>query len=792
MDIRYALRLLRRAPGFTATVVLVLALGIGSNSAIFSALDQTVIRPLPYAHPDRLAMVWEDFSAFGVPKQRVSPANFFDWRRRSRSLDGLAAYAGPRPLDLSGSGVPEEIFGMSVTANLLPMLGVQPLLGRSFTAEEEAPATRAVVLSHRLWQRKFAGDPAIVGASIALSGEKYTVVGVMPPRFQFPDRDTELWMPLGLAPALQARRNSHFLKVVGRIRTGLPQAQAEMTGIAAQLAAGYPATNHQIGIVVSPLKDEMLGDRRTAFVVLMCAAGCVLLIACANVGNLLLARSAARRREISVRLALGASPARVLRQVLTENLLLAAGGALLGLPVAQASLTVLTRMVPPTLAGAVALTIDGRMLAFTAAVGILTGLLLGIAPALQLSRLGLASRGAIGGRGRLRDVLVVAELALAMVLVIGAALLIQTLARFRAADPGFRSAGILTAEIATTGPRYRDPARRRNFYSDVQSKLEAVPGVVSAGLTSDLPYTSRGNTMSLAIENQPAPTGQQPDALFRLVSPGYLETIGAHLQQGRLLEARDREESVPVVVVNETLARTYWPGASPLGHRIDTGTGDGAPRWMTIVGVVADVRERGLDLATRPAVYVPFRQTEISFFAPSEIAVLARRDPLSLSKDLQKAVWSVDPEQPVSRIRAMESIVDDELANRSQVLDLLGAFAALALLLAAVGIYAVLSYTVSQRRREIGLRMAVGATRWDIVRAALAYGARLTAAGLLAGMALAAAARLLGALLYGISPLDARTFAAVAAALALVAVLASSVPARRAAAIDPALTLRDE
>lgn len=797
MDFRYALRLLSRAPGFTLAVVVVLALGIGANSAIFTVLDRTVIRPLPYADPDRLAMLWEDFSAFGSPKNRVSPGTFFDWRKRNQVFEEIAAYGGPRNMDLAGGGgAPEEVWGPAVTANLIPMLGIRPLLGRTFSADEEGPETKAVVLSYRLWQRRFGGDPNLVGNSILMNGEKYTVIGVMPRGFQYPTRDTELWLPLGLQPQILTRRNSHFLKVLGRLKRGrdIAQAQSDMSAVARQLATEFPVTNDRVGITVVPLKNEILGDSRATFIILLSAAACVLLIACANVGNLLLARASSRQREIAVRTALGAAPARVLRQLLTENLLLALLGGALGLLFAQWSMAVLEKMIPTGLAGVVDLRVDLRVLAFAGAVSILTGLLFGLAPALQLSRMNLSGRGAVGhGSGKLRDALVVAEVAIALVLVVGAALLIETLARLRAVNPGFRSEHILTADITVAYPKYADSGKRQRFYSEMLDRVRAIPGVKSAGSTSDLPYTSRGNTMGLMIEGKPAQNGLGQDALFRLVSADYLQTIGAQLKQGRLLGAGDREAANPVVVINETFARQYWPNESPLGRRIDTGTGDGNPLWMTIVGVVGDIRERGLDLTMKPAVYVPFTQTTISFFQPSEIAVLTSREPLSLSKELQQAVWSVDAEQPVSNIRTMDAIVDDELANRTQVLQLLGVFAALALVLAALGIYGVLSYVVSHRTREIGLRMAIGASQWDIVRAILGYSARLTAIGLTIGVAAAiAATRLLSTLLFGISPLDPRTFVAVSALLAAVAMLASYVPTRRAASVDPLVALREE
>ena len=795
-DLRYSVRILIKAPGFALAVIAVLALGIGANSAIFSVLDKTVIRPLPYADPDRLVMLWEDFSAFGTAKSRVSPGTFFDWRKRSQTFETLAAYAGPRNMDLSGAGAPEEVLGLGVTANLLPTLGVQPLIGRTFSSDEEGPATKSVVLSYRLWQRRFGGDRNLVGNSVRMNGEMYSVIGVMPAGFQFPDPQTEMWLPLGLAPQVLIRRNSHFLKVVGRVdrKRDLLQAQSDMRAVARALETEFPSTNSKIGITLTPLKDEFLGDSRSAFVLLMSAAGCVLLIACANVGNLLLARASSRRNEMSIRTALGASRLRLIQQAFTENLLLAGSGGVLGLFVARWSMALLEKMIPAALTGSIDLQPDSRMLAFTLAVTILTGLLFGMAPALQLSRISISGRGNLGSAGRrIRDVLVVAEIAIALVLVVGASLLLETLVRLRAVDPGFRPQGILTADVTVPIARYSDSARRHRFYNDVLDRVRSIPGVKSAGATSDLPYTSRGNTMSLAIEGRPVQPSLQQDALFRLVSAGYLETIGARLKEGRFIEPADREDRQAVVVINETLARQCWPKESPLGHRIDTGTGDGAPKWMTIVGVVKDIRERGIDWGLRPAVYVPFPQTTISFFLPSEIAVLTGQAPLSIAKELQRAVWSVDAEQPVSTIRTMDEIVEGELANRTQILRLLGAFAALALVLAALGIHGVLSYVVSQRTREIGLRMAIGASQADIVRAILGVSARLTGAGLVIGIAGAVAAtRLLSTFLFGVSALDPKIFATVSAVLALVALSASYLPTRRAASVDPMVALREE
>ena len=792
-DLRHAVRVLRRAPAFAFTVVAVLALGIGSNSAVFSALDQTVIRPLPYADSGRLAMLWEDFSAFGSAKNRVSPATFLDWRRRAGTFDQLAASAGPGDVDLSGGGRPEQVLGLRVTANLLPLLGVAPLVGRTFASNEEGPDARVVVLSYRLWQRRFGGDPSLAGRPVVMNGQSYTVIGIMPRGFAYPDRDTEVWLPLALSPQLLARRNSHFLKVVGRLRRGrtLAEAQSDMQAVAAQLAREFPATNGRIGIAVVSLKSELLGSTRVAFLILISAAACVLLIACANVGNLALARNSARRQEVAVRMALGATRGRVLRHILTENLLLALAGGALGVLFAMVSLRVLQPMVPSVFGN---LHLDWRALSFTGGISLLTGLLFGLAPALQLARSGFEGRGVIGRGGRrLRDLLVIAEVAIALVLVVGAALLIETMARLHAVDPGFRPDHVLTAEISVPFPKYADSVKRRNFYREMLERVGAIPGVLQAGLTSDLPYNSRGNTMGLTVEGRPEGPGLGDGVLFRLVSAGYLESIGARLKRGRFLSPRDSADSLAVAVINESLARAYWPGQNALGRRIDAGTGDGAPLWMTVVGVVADVRERGLDWALKPAVYVPFTQTTIGFFVPEQIAVRTAGDPLSIARDLQQAVWSVDPEQPVAQIRPMMEIVEGELAERTRILELLGAFAALALLMAALGIYGVLSYVVSQKRREIGLRMAVGASQWDVVRQICAYAARLTGIGVCGGvLAAMAATRLLSTLLYGVSPLDPRAFAAVVAGLAAVALAASCVPARRAARVDPAIALREE
>jgi putative ABC transport system permease protein len=800
-DLRYATRLLCRAPGFTLTVVTVLALGIGANAAVFSALDHIVIRPLPYRDPDRLGMVAEDFSAFGMPKNRVSPATFYDWQRRTRAFAGLAALR-VSVMNLAESGAPEQVLGAAVTANLLPLLGVPPLVGRVLAPDEEGPRHRVVVLSERIWRSRLGGDPRAVGQSIRMSDEPYTIVGVMPAGVHFPDGDTDFWVPIGLGPDQLGARNSHYLRVVGRLRDGVSWAAArdDMHEIGRQLAREYPETNARVGVVVTPLAEEVTAESGHALTLLLGAATCVLLIACANVANLLVARASRREREIAVRLAIGASRGRIVGQLLTESALLAAAGGAAGLLVARWSLGALARFVPPALSGTIELRLDSRVLIFTIVATAATALLFGTAPALQAASRDIAEnlKVAIGSGGRrrsarLRHSLVVAEIAIALVLLAGATLLVDSLVRLRGVDPGFRSDHLLTASIAVPYPKYADAARRQRFYSDMLSHVRALPGVERAGLTSDLPYRSRANYMSLTVEHQPAPGGLGQDALFRLVSADYLQTMGAKLRAGRFLTDADDADAMPAVVVNDALAQQYWPGQSALGRRIDTGTGDGAALWMTVVGVVEDVKERGLDYGPKPAVYVPFTQTTIAFFQPSEIAVRTRVPPLELAYALQRAVWSVDPQQPVSMIRTMDDIVDEELENRQQMSWLLGAFAALALVLAIMGIYGVLSYLVAENRREIGLRIAIGATSGAVIRAILARSAALTAAGLAVGLAGAAATtRWLGSLLYGVSPVDPVVLASVSILLAAVSLLASFLPARRAAAIDPMVALRAE
>jgi putative ABC transport system permease protein len=755
-----------------------------------------MLRPLPYQDPDRLVMVWEESSRTGDPKQRPAPGNFTDWQDQSHAFVAMAAMTRTSAT-LTGGAAPEQVLGHGVSANLFSVLGVAPLLGRTFTEDEARTGAHAVILSAALWQRRFGADPALLGRTIQMNDAPYEVVGVMPPDFAFPDRTTEFWRPLGLAPDVAVRRNSHFLNVVARLKpdVNLTQAQEDMSALAARLARQYPATNTKLGAVVVPLKTELLGDTRVSLLALVAAAACVLLIACANVANLLLARAWARQREIAVRMALGARRGRLIRQMLTESTVLAVVAGTAGLALAGVAAQALTVLVPADFAGATSVGLDVRAVAFTATISILTGLLFGIAPALQLSAARVhdvmkeTGRSATGRPGWIRDTFVVSEIALALVLLIGAGLLIETLARLNTVDAGFDPHGVLTAEAYVSFPKYDDRWKRDQFYRQVVARLRVIPGVTSAGLTSDIPFTSRGNTMGFLAEGKTPPRGSAQDALFRLVSADYFATMRIPIARGRAFAESDDERGQPVAMVNDTMAAHVWPNEDAIGRRIQV-----AATWYVVVGVVHDVRERGLDYSVKDAVYLPFPQFEPSFFVPSQIAIRASvAEPERLTKALQAAVWSVDPDQPVTSISLMDRIVDGETAGRTRVFRLLAVLSAIAITLAALGIHGVLSYSVALQQKSIGLRLALGASPASVVLHVVSHGMRLAVLGQgVGGLIALGATRWLGSLLFGVSATDPHVFATVAAALMAVSLGACFLPARHAARVDPAVALRSE
>ena len=798
-DLRYATRLLRQAPVFGAIAVIALALGIGANTAIFSTVHALLLRALPYGDPDRLVMVWEDSSYAGFPRNTPAPANYFDWKSQNQVFADMAATRGASA-NLTADGPPEQVFGRRVTPNFFDVLGVRPVLGRVFTEEEDRTDPNLVLISYALWQRRFAGDPDVVNRTMLMNGVKFKILGVMPREFLFRDRQVAFWTPAHFTPSDMRNRGSHYLNVVARLKPGvtIERAREEMQAIGRRLAHQYPDDNEKVGVVVVPLREELLGNTRLAVLVLAGAAGCVLLIACANLAGLLLARAVARQREMAVRAALGAGRGRLVRQMVTEGMLLSFLGGALGLGIARAGMIFLATLAPTGFAASDQPQLDGRLLAFTLGLTVLTGILFSIVPALQASRASLndglrqGGRGGIGGRrAATRDALVALEVAAALVLLVGAGLMLKTLSRLRAVDIGFRPDRLLTMRAILPAAKYKEPASRLAFYERVIEGARALPGVESAAYNSTLPFLSAGNTQSYRVEGRELPPGEPGDALLRVGSTSYLKTLGATLVEGRYPDERDGAGAPLVIVVNETLARRFWPRESALGRRV--AMSGNPPVWRTIIGVVKDVRERGYELELKSGVYIPFPQFTGTWAQPENIVLRTRGDPEALAGAMRKVIAGVDPEQPVSAVRTMDDILDRNVADRKQQMTLLSAFAGLALLLASIGLYGVLSYAVQQRRREIGLRMALGATARGVVRMVVARGLALTGVGLAIGLAGAAAAtRAMKTMLFGVEAMDPGTFAGVSVLLGGIALLACWVPAWRASRVDPMVVLRDE
>lgn len=800
-DLRYGARMLLARPGFTTIAVLTLALGIGANTAIFSLVDAVLLRPLPFREPERLAIVWEDATSIGFPRNTPAPANFADWKSQNRVFEDMAALNW-QGYNLTEDGEPERVEAQAVTANFFSLLGVKPELGRPFSQEEDQPGRNSVVLvSHGLWQRRFGGDPALVGREILLNGQKRTVVGVMPAGFQFLGKDTGLWVPIAFSPGQLANRNGHYLTVVARLKPGvtIAQAGADIAGISERLRRDYPQQNFGLGSQVISLREQLAGDVRLALIVLLVAVGFVLLIACANIANLLLSRGATRHREIAVRSALGAGRGRILRQLLTESVLLAAAGGIAGLIFASWSFSFLKQIIPDSMSLNATVGIDARVFGFTLLLSLLTGIVFGLAPALQAAKVDLnealklsGGRSGTGtGHRRMRGALIVTEVALALVLLVGAGLLIQTFVRLRALDIGLNPENVLTLRTTLPLGKYGELAKRTAFYQQVLERVRSLPGVVSAGYTTAVPLTWKGGTNSFTVEGHEPGPGQ--DANFRQVTPGYMEAIGIRLREGRYLTDKDDSQSQPVAIINATMARQYWQGENALGRRFKN-DGDEAGRWFTVVGVVGDVKEMGLEAPAKPEMFFPYQQLGGTLWnIPRDLIVRTTGDPLSITPALRQAIWSVDSAQPISNIRTMDEILAEEVAQRRVGMTMLVAFAALALLLASLGIYGVISYSVTQRTQEIGIRMALGASRGDVLRLVMTDGLRLAAAGVAIGLGAAfAMTRLMAGLLYGVSASDPRTLVVVTVLLTAVALLACYVPARRATKVDPMIALRYE
>jgi putative ABC transport system permease protein len=801
-DLRYAARTLTRRPGFTIVAILTLALGIGANTAIFSVVNAILIQPLPYKDPNQLVIVWEDASVLGFTYNTPSAANFIDWQKQNQVFQGLAATAR-QSFNLTNVGDPEQLDGRRVSGNLFQLLGVEPQLGRALTAEDDQSGANPVaVLSNSFWQRRFASDPTIIGKSLTLNGQGYTVVGVMPARFQFPSREDQLWVPLAFTAEQAGDRGRHYLQVVARTKANvtLPQAQADMNTIAGRLEQQYPATNTHIGIILVPLHDVLVGDIKPALYVLLGAVAFVLLVACANVANLLLARAAARQKEIATRIALGANRRRLIRQFLTESVLLSTTGGVVGLLLAFGAIRFLRAFIPDNISQVSSIGIDVQVLAFTMLVSVTTGLVFGLAPALQASNFNLNETLKEGGRdssagnrgNRIRSLLVVAEVAVSLVLLIGAGLLINSFLRLSHVDPGFDTKNLLTMNIVLPESKYDDVKKRTLFYDDLIHRVEALPGVKSAAVINSIPFVLQGDSFGISIEGRPefAPD-KRPEVTTRKVSSHYFETMGIRLLKGRQFVEQDRADTPSVAVISETMARRLWPNEDPIGKRIKPGSLQSKEPWIEIVGIVNDVKQFQLNAEPKVQMYLPHSQFE--WFIPRHLVVKTDVNPLSIASTVRKTVWEIDRDQPVSNIHTMEDVLSESVTKQRFTMILLAVFAGLALVLAAVGIYGVMSYSISQRTHEIGIRMALGASTVDVLKLAMGQGLRLVLIGL--GFGLVAAlllTRAMTSLLFGVRPTDPVTFVAVSAVLISVTLLASYVPARRATKVDPLIALRYE
>jgi putative ABC transport system permease protein len=803
-DIRYGFRMLHKSPGFAFFAVAVLALGIAANSAIFSIADAVLIRPLPYADANRLVIVWEDASAYGFPKDTPAPGNFSDWKSRNQVFTDVAATGFGGSFNLTGQGIPEKLTGREVTANLFSVLGVTPELGRDFRPEDDVPgATPVTILSHGLWVRRFGGDPQILGKEISLNYEKCTVVGVMKRGFQFPDRDGELWVPERFTKEQLANHGSHFLEVVARLKpeVSLKSANADLAVIAQQLEKEHPDSNSKVGAFAVPLREEFAGDVRPAILVLVGAVCFVLLIACANVANLLLSRAAGRRRELAMRLALGATRGRIVQQMLTESVLLAILAGMAGLLLSVWGTRFLATLIPAGIAPLTGTGVDGRVLLFTVSVTLATGILFGVIPASRVSqshltpslKQGGGQSGVGSGNQRLRDALVICEVALAIVLLAGGALMIRSLQNLYHLDPGFRADHVLVTHTPLPDQKYKSLTQRTVFYNQVLANVGNLPGVVAAGYTTWIPLTNPGGAMGVTLEGKPEPTpGQALIPNVRIISKDYAAALGMKLIEGRLFEQGDGFGKPLVALINQTMARNYWPGEHPVGKHFKTGGYSQKSPWITVAGIVGDIRQAGLDLPARAEMYFPYQQQDDGF-SPEYLAVRTSGDPMALAEVVRQQIWAVDKEQPVAGVMPLEDLVDDNLSARKMQASLLSGFAGLALLLVTLGIYAVLSFAVTQRTQEIGVRVALGAQPRDVLRMIFSQGFKLFLIG--AGIGLVAAFGLSHALvhlLFGVSAYDPASFAGVTLLLAAVALLACYVPARRATRVDPLIALRYE
>jgi putative ABC transport system permease protein len=797
-DVRFAFRTMARRPALSAIIVLTVALGIGANTAIFSLVNTVLLRPAPYPDAGRLTMVWEQQLERTDAIRPVRPANFFEWKDRVRAFESIA-WSRDGMFALTGAGEPESITGYRFSANMLDVLGVQPAFGRGFTPDDDRPGAPGVVLlSDPLWKRRFAGDPAILGRTLTLNGQPHTVIGVMPPAFKHPQR-ADLWVPIALTPGQAGSRTNTMLRIVARLRPGVTaeDAKAELMPIYQEMAQRYLNTNKGLTPTVAPMGG--IGDAKPLLLILSAGVGFVLLIACAKVANLRLADATARRRELAVRSALGASRFRVIRQMLTESVLLALAGGSLGALLTWWTRDGLVVLFPSNIANldlplVERVNVDGTVFLFAFAVSVATGLLFGVLPAWNVSRRNLqgalkeGDRGNAGSR-RTHSTLVIAEVALSMVLLAGALLMVQSFVRVQRLQFGFEPERVMTGRVILPTYRYGDESKAEQFTRRVLDKLRQIPGVEAAGTVTYLPLSGWSGGIDFGIEGRPQLTGaERPSASYQAVSEDYFRSMGIPVLSGRAFTPRDDRDAPGVVIVNDALAGKYWPGESAVGRRVLIGGTQ--PQPFEIVGVVGNVRSAGLEEAIEPEMYLSVWQGGDSLIC---ITLRTSGDPAALAAQMRAAVWSVDPDQPLTYVMPLADLAAESLAFRRAGMTLAAGFGALALVLTAVGIFGVLSYSVSRRTREIGVRVALGATRAEVARLVLREGLRMTGIGVALGLAAALAlSQFLASVLYEVKPGDPVTYAAVAVILLTVAAAATLIPARRATAVDPLAALRSD
>ncbi|HEV2915205.1 MAG TPA: ABC transporter permease [Pyrinomonadaceae bacterium] len=794
-DLRYGARMLLKRPVFAVVALMTLALGIGANTAIFSVVNTILLRPLAFRDSGQLVAVFEK-QASGA-RDYISYPNLQDYESRNHVFEDLSTFV-PQSVNLTGTDQPDRVRGGFVSSSFFKMLGVAPAQGRVILpAEDVQGGERVVVLNHDFWQKRFGGDTKLIGRALTLNGDPYTIVGIMPESFRFPMDEVEVWMPAQYWPNYAIDRAEHNAFVLGRLKEGvlISEAQAEMAGIAAQLARAYPKENGGRGIEVVGLQSFLVEDMRPVLLILLGAVGFILLIACANIANLLLARGSARWKEIAVRAALGASRPRLIRQFLTETVLLSVAGGVLGLLLAQWGVDLLMAISPGPLPGGVSPRFDLRVLGFTLVVSVLTGLLFGVMPALQLSKPDLYSvlkegrgTGEGTGRHRLRALFIISQVSLSVVLLVGAGLLINSFYRLLRTSPGFPPENLLTMEYRLPKNKYPKGAEQTEFHRRVVERVREVPGVQSAAVVGGLPFSGNGGTTIFTLPDRAQPEqGKEPKALVNRAGDRYFETIGIPLIKGRTFTEQDRADAPPVVIINQSMAQTYWPGEDPIGKQIHLPE---AKTTASIIGVVGDAKQFELGEQQRPQIYSYFAQNPNIF---ATLVVRTQVEPMSLANSVRAALWSVDKDQPVWKIRTVESLLERNVASPRFMMSLMTAFAGLALLLTAIGLYGVISYSVSQRTQEIGIRMALGAQARDVLRMIVRQGMRLALIGVLIGMAASfIVTRVLSSLLYGVTATDPLTFIAAALVLGCVALLACLIPAHRATRVDPMVALRYE